>query len=96
MGVSVTVAIHRRTLLTKSAPPSTRDTGKIKLIHVGLAAWNANPIIRSTYGNWAPIIDPDTHTPLEAWQPHGSVKRLENHYHHIHIELKQQTLGNTP
>jgi hypothetical protein len=70
------------------------STGKVSTVLVGEALWNSRPILAGTYENGTPIVDPDTNQALGSWNAQGRAQRSPRHLDHVHIEMKQETMGN--
>jgi hypothetical protein len=60
-------------------------------VYIGQVHWNLWPITKGTFGNGAPIIDPDTHQPLGAWPGANKVEQHSGHLNHVHIEVKPRS-----
>jgi hypothetical protein len=65
--------------------------GLVQRILVGREPWNWAPILNGKYAGGAAIVDPDTHQPLGAWSPRGTVTPASDHLDHIHIEVKPRS-----
>ena len=64
---------------------------QVDFIYVGNALWNQFPIRKGTFGDGAPIVDPNTHQALGPWSPAGKIIPWADHLDHAHIQVKPRT-----